>query len=47
MGLGDVLRVPAGVTVYLINQENGEKLQLAMLFHPVNTPGQFRVLIQH
>ncbi|KAM7527208.1 hypothetical protein LguiB_030618 [Lonicera macranthoides] len=38
---GDVFRVPAGITVYLINRDNREKLVLAKLLRPVSTPGQF------
>ncbi|KAA8550838.1 hypothetical protein F0562_002522 [Nyssa sinensis] len=38
---GDVLRIPAGTTVYLINRDNSEKLVIAKLIHPVSVPGQF------
>lgn len=38
---GDVLRVPAGVTVYLINRSNNQKLVLVKLLQPVFTPGHF------
>lgn len=43
---GDVLRVPAGTTYYLMNQDNVDRLQVAKLIHPVNTPGQFRVCLK-
>ncbi|OVA05423.1 Cupin 1 [Macleaya cordata] len=39
---GDVLRVPVGSLVYLINRDNNERLQIAKLFQTVSTPGQFR-----
>ncbi|XP_074316176.1 vicilin Cor a 11.0101-like [Silene latifolia] len=38
---GHVLVVPAGVTAYLINSDNNEKLVLAELFNPVSNPGNF------
>ncbi|CAN4093697.1 unnamed protein product [Withania somnifera] len=38
---GDVIRVHAGTTVYLINRDNNEKLFIAKLLRPVFTPGQF------
>ncbi|GMI71955.1 hypothetical protein HRI_000864800 [Hibiscus trionum] len=38
---GVVVRVPAGSTVYLVNQDNKEKLTIAVLHRPVNNPGQF------
>ncbi|POO02125.1 Bicupin, oxalate decarboxylase/oxidase [Trema orientale] len=37
----DVVAVPAGSTVYLINQDNTERLQIVKLVTPVNIPGQF------
>lgn len=40
---GDVIRVPAGTTVYLINQQN-QDLEIAKLLQPVNNPGQFKVI---
>ena len=42
---GDVISVPAGTTYYLSNQDNVDRLHVAKLLQPVNTPGQFRVLI--
>lgn len=38
---GDILRIPAGTTVYLINRDNNEKLVIAKLVQPVSTPGSF------
>ncbi|XP_009786980.1 vicilin Cor a 11.0101-like [Nicotiana tabacum] len=38
---GDVIRVHAGTTAYLINRDNNEKLVIAKLLNPVSTPGQF------
>lgn len=43
MDRGDVVRIPAGTTFYLINHDNIDRLQVAKLLQPVNTPGQFRV----
>lgn len=41
---GDVLRVPAGVTVYLSNEEgSNQELSIAKLVLPVNVPGSFEV----
>ncbi|KAF5466112.1 hypothetical protein F2P56_016067 [Juglans regia] len=39
---GDVIRVPAGATVYVINQDSNERLEMVKLLQPVNNPGQFR-----
>ncbi|KAK9182641.1 hypothetical protein WN944_025787 [Citrus x changshan-huyou] len=39
---GDVIRVPAGTTYYLSNKHNVDRLHVAKLLQPVNTPGQFR-----
>ncbi|XP_017607469.1 vicilin GC72-A [Gossypium arboreum] len=39
---GVVVRIPAGSTVYLANQDNREKLTIAVLHRPVNNPGQFQ-----
>lgn len=41
---GDVLRVPAGTTTYLINRDNKEKLTIAKLVQPISTPGEFQVI---
>ncbi|KAM0943547.1 putative rmlC-like cupin domain superfamily, rmlC-like jelly roll protein [Dioscorea sansibarensis] len=39
---GDVMRVPAGAQVYLINKDDKEKLKIAMLINPVSVPGRFK-----
>ncbi|XP_037491418.1 vicilin Car i 2.0101 [Jatropha curcas] len=39
---GDVIRIPAGATLYLINRDNNEKLNMVKLMQPVNSPGNFR-----
>ncbi|KAL7198753.1 hypothetical protein ACSBR2_021119 [Camellia fascicularis] len=38
---GDILRIPAGTTVYLINKSNNEKLVIIKLLQPVSIPGHF------
>ncbi|KAI3460900.1 hypothetical protein Pfo_017563 [Paulownia fortunei] len=38
---GDILRIKAGTTTYLINRDNNERLVLAKLLKPINTPGEF------
>lgn len=38
---GDVIRVHAGTTSYLINRDNNENLLIAKLLRPISTPGQF------
>ncbi|KAE8663506.1 Vicilin GC72-A [Hibiscus syriacus] len=38
---GVVVRVPTGTTVYLVNQDDKEKLNIAVLVRPVNNPGKF------
>ncbi|KAH9607914.1 hypothetical protein KSS87_000744 [Heliosperma pusillum] len=38
---GHVMVVPAGVTAYLVNRGNNEKLVLAKLINPVSNPGNF------
>lgn len=40
---GDIMRVPAGVIVYAINKASNERLRVAMLLHPISTPGQIEV----
>ncbi|KAF9622586.1 hypothetical protein IFM89_032485 [Coptis chinensis] len=35
---GDVIRVPAGALIYLINRDSNDKFQIASLFQPVSTP---------
>lgn len=45
---GDVMRVPAGAQVYLINKDDKEKLKIAMLINPISSiPGRFKVCIFH
>ncbi|XP_015868106.3 vicilin Jug r 2.0101 [Ziziphus jujuba] len=39
---GDIIRVPVGTTIYLINQQNDENLEIAQLLQPINNPGQFK-----
>ncbi|KAE8658344.1 Vicilin C72 [Hibiscus syriacus] len=38
---GVAVRVPTGSTVYLVNQDNNQKLNIAVLVRPVNNPGKF------
>ncbi|KZV22527.1 sucrose-binding protein-like [Dorcoceras hygrometricum] len=38
---GDILRIKAGTTAYLINRDQNERLVLAKLLQPVSTPGNF------
>lgn len=40
---GDIFRIRAGTTAYLVNKGNSERLVLAKLLVPVNTPGNFEV----
>ena len=40
---GDIFRIHAGTTTYLVNRDNNERLVLVKLIQPVNTPGQFEV----
>ncbi|KAF5181876.1 Conglutin beta, partial [Thalictrum thalictroides] len=35
---GDVIRVPAGALIYLINRDNNQKFQIVSLYKPVSTP---------
>ncbi|XP_058110975.1 vicilin Cor a 11.0101-like isoform X1 [Magnolia sinica] len=39
---GDILRIPAGTTVFLINRDNNEKLCVAHLLQPVSIPGRYK-----
>ncbi|XP_047175148.1 sucrose-binding protein-like [Vigna umbellata] len=39
---GDMLPIPAGTQVYIVNRDENEKLFLAMLHIPVSTPGKFK-----
>ncbi|XP_020086179.1 cupincin-like [Ananas comosus] len=38
---GDIMQVPAGSIVYVINSDRREKLTVAKLLQPVSTPGRF------
>ncbi|KAL2935819.1 Vicilin-like antimicrobial peptides 2-1 [Bienertia sinuspersici] len=38
---GHVMVIPAGVTAYLINRGNNDKLVIVKLINPVSTPGSF------
>lgn len=44
---GDVIRVPAGATTYLVNNNSDETLRIAKLLQPVNNPGRFEVTNRH
>ncbi|PWA76944.1 rmlC-like jelly roll fold protein [Artemisia annua] len=39
---GDILHVPAGLSVYLINRNNNERLVLAKILHTVSVPGELQ-----
>ncbi|NP_001237244.1 sucrose-binding protein 2 precursor [Glycine max] len=38
---GDMIHIPAGTPLYIVNRDENEKLLLAMLHIPVSTPGKF------
>ncbi|XP_043693277.1 vicilin Cor a 11.0101-like [Telopea speciosissima] len=38
---GDILRIPAGTIVYLVNKDNHEKLQIIDFVHAFSVPGHF------
>nr|prf major storage protein [Theobroma cacao] len=40
---GTVVSVPAGSTVYVVSQDNQEKLTIAVLALPVNSPGKYEL----
>lgn len=42
---GDMIHIPAGTPLYIVNRDENEKLLLAMLHIPVSTPGKFEVII--
>jgi len=44
---GDMLAIPAGTPLYIVNRDENEKLFLAMLHVPVSTPGKFQVTASH
>ncbi|KAL5561715.1 hypothetical protein UlMin_031462 [Ulmus minor] len=39
--VGDILRIPAGITTYLVNRDEREKLFIVKLINPVSLPGRF------
>ncbi|GAU49790.1 hypothetical protein TSUD_46070 [Trifolium subterraneum] len=39
---GDTIKLPAGTTAYLVNQDDNEDLRVADLVIPVNRPGKFQ-----
>uniref|UniRef100_Q9SPL4 Vicilin-like antimicrobial peptides 2-2 n=1 Tax=Macadamia integrifolia TaxID=60698 RepID=AMP22_MACIN len=39
---GDVIRIPAGTTFYLINRDNNERLHIAKFLQTISTPGQYK-----
>lgn len=41
---GDTIKLPAGSTAYLVNQDNDEDLRVVDLVIPVNRPGKFQVI---
>lgn len=41
---GDIVRVPAGTTFYVVNKDNSEKLHIVIFFQTVSTPGNYRVV---
>ncbi|KAL4558752.1 hypothetical protein LXL04_036954 [Taraxacum kok-saghyz] len=42
---GDIFRVPAGYSAYLINRHNNEKLVLAKILHSVSVPGELQTFV--
>ncbi|MFS8014572.1 putative rmlC-like cupin domain superfamily, rmlC-like jelly roll protein [Helianthus anomalus] len=40
---GDLFHVPAGITAYLINTDNNERLVLAKILHSVSVPGDLQL----
>ncbi|KAI3732390.1 hypothetical protein L1987_63595 [Smallanthus sonchifolius] len=40
---GDLFPVPAGITAYLINRDNNERLVLAKILHTVSVPGELQL----
>lgn len=40
---GDIVRLPSGTTIYMINKDQNKKFRFAELLQPVNTPDEFRV----
>ncbi|KAI3749408.1 hypothetical protein L2E82_20020 [Cichorium intybus] len=42
---GDVFRVPAGISAYLINRHANEKLVLAKILHSISVPGELQTFV--
>lgn len=42
---GDIVRIPAGITLHLINSHKNQKLRIAYFLLPVGIPGRFEVII--
>lgn len=42
---GDIVWIPAGTPVYIINRDENEKLFIAKLLRTVNIPGEYEVKI--
>lgn len=40
---GDIMRVPAGTPMYVVNRDENEKLFIAMLHITLSTPVNFQV----
>lgn len=40
---GDIVRVPAGTPVYMINRDENEKLFIVKILQPVSVPDHFEV----
>lgn len=40
---GDIIRIPAGTPVYMINRDENEKLFIVKILQPVSAPGHFEV----
>ncbi|XP_047308055.1 vicilin Jug r 6.0101-like [Impatiens glandulifera] len=38
---GDIIRIPSGTTVYMINRARNQKLVVVKLYQPVSTPGHY------
>lgn len=40
---GDIMRIPAGTPVYMVNRDENERLFIATFHIPVSTPGNYEV----
>lgn len=40
---GDIVRIRAGTTIYMINRDKNKKLRIAKLLQPVALPDEFQV----